>query len=57
LEFIALREERCALLVPSRAVRTPEIRALLDSLRSTSYRRDLEALASYDVGRTGERIA
>ncbi len=57
LDFIALREERCALVVPSAAVRTPEVRALLDALRSAPYRRDLEALASYDVSRTGEPIA
>ncbi len=56
LGFIPLREERCALLVPSGAVRTPEIRALLDALRSPSYRRDLEALASYDVSKTGEHL-
>jgi putative molybdopterin biosynthesis protein len=57
LGFIALREERCSLLVPRDAVRTPEIRALLDALCSPPYRRDLEALASYDVGRTGEQLA
>jgi putative molybdopterin biosynthesis protein len=56
LEFVPLREERCALLVPRDAIRTPEIRALLDALRSTPYRRDLEALKSYDVARTGEQI-
>lgn len=57
LGFIALREERCALLVPSLAVNTPEIRALLDALRSTPFRRDLEALASYDVSGTGDELA
>jgi molybdate-binding protein/DNA-binding XRE family transcriptional regulator len=56
LGFIPLRAERCALLVPPRTLRTPEIRALLDALRSTSYRRDLEAFNSYDVTRTGESI-
>jgi molybdate-binding protein/transcriptional regulator with XRE-family HTH domain len=57
LGFIALREERCSLLVPAGALATPEIRALLDALRSPPYRRDLEALASYDVSSTGERRA
>ena len=57
LEFTPLREERCVLLVPNRAVRTPEIRALLDALGSPPYRRDLEALAAYDVSRTGEQLA
>jgi molybdate-binding protein/DNA-binding XRE family transcriptional regulator len=57
LQFLPLREERCALFVPRAAIRTREIRALLDALRSASYRRDLEALESYDVTRTGEQIA
>ena len=57
LGFIPLREERCVLLVPSGAVKTPEVRALLDALRSPPYRRDLEALAAYDVSRTGEQLA
>lgn len=56
LQFVPLREERCALVVPRDAVRTSEIRVLLDALRSTTYRRDLEALQSYDVARTGEQI-
>lgn len=57
LQFLPLRKERCSLLVPRAGLRTPEIRALLDALRSTPYRRDLEALQSYDVTRTGEHIA
>jgi putative molybdopterin biosynthesis protein len=57
LDFIPLRQERCALVVPRHAVRAPETRALLDALQSQSYRRDVEALDAYDVRRTGERIA
>jgi len=57
LQFIPLRSERCTLIVPSGAVRTPEVRSVLEALRSAPYRRDLEALASYDVSRTGDRIA
>ncbi len=56
LEFIALREERCTMLVPRAALRTPEIRSLLDALRCASYRHDLEALNAYDVTRTGESL-
>ncbi|HEV2644140.1 MAG TPA: substrate-binding domain-containing protein [Candidatus Elarobacter sp.] len=56
LEFIPVREERCVLLVANAAVRTPEVRTLLDALRSAPFRRDLEGLASYDVSRTGEHI-
>lgn len=57
LQFAPLREERCSLFVPRDALRTPEIRAVLDALRSAAYRRDLEALESYDVTRMGEHIA
>jgi putative molybdopterin biosynthesis protein len=57
LAFIALREERCTLLVPRGSARTPEIRALIDALRSPSYRRDLQSVNAYDVTRTGEVIA
>lgn len=57
LGFIPLREEQCVLVVPSGAVKTPETRALLDALCSPPYRRDLEALTSYDVSRTGEQLA
>jgi putative molybdopterin biosynthesis protein len=57
LDFIPVRAERCVLLVANAAVKTPEVRALLDALRSAPYRRDLEALASYEVGRTGDQLA
>ena len=56
-EFVPLRAERCALLVQAARLGTPEIRGLLDALRSAPYRRDLEAQASYDVSKTGERFA
>ena len=56
LDFVPVRRERCALLVPRAALRTPEIATLLDALRSAPYRRDLEALRSYDVTRTGQPI-
>ena len=57
LAFVPLREERCALLVPRESLASSEIRTLLDALRSNAFRRDLEALNTYDVRRTGERIA
>jgi putative molybdopterin biosynthesis protein len=57
LSFLPLRQERCALLVPQSALETAEVRTLLDALRSNSYRRDLEALKTYDVRRTGEALS
>ena len=55
LQFAALNDERCSLFVPAASLRTLEIRALLDALRSAPFRRDLEALNCYDVTKTGER--
>jgi putative molybdopterin biosynthesis protein len=57
LQFAPLCEERCALFVPRAALRSPEIRAVIDALRSTPYRRDIEALECYDVTRMGEQTA
>jgi molybdate-binding protein/DNA-binding XRE family transcriptional regulator len=57
LDFLALREERCALVVAREAVETQPVRALLETLRSQPYRLDVQALDAYDVTRMGERIA
>jgi putative molybdopterin biosynthesis protein len=57
LQFIALREERSTLVVPLRMLRSREIRVLLEALRSSAYRRDVESLDAYDISQTGERIA
>ena len=57
LDFVPLRQERCTLVVPRRALRSIEVRVLQEALRSQAYRRDLQALDAYDVTRMGERIA
>jgi molybdate-binding protein/DNA-binding XRE family transcriptional regulator len=57
LDFLPLRKERCTLLVPRQAAKSPEVRALLAALRSDPYRRDVQALDAYDVRRAGDRIA
>lgn len=57
LDFIALREERCTLVLPQHTAATHEGKALVETLRSAPYRRDLESLQSYDTTRTGESIA
>jgi len=56
LDFVPVCDERCALVAPSDTVGSPEVRSLVDALRSAAYRRDLAALKSYDISRTGERI-
>jgi putative molybdopterin biosynthesis protein len=57
LDFLALREERCALVVARAAIETQPVRVLLETLRSQPYRLDVQALDAYDVTRMGERIA
>lgn len=57
LDFLPLRAERCTLVVHRTAARDPQIRAVLDALRSPAYRDDMRALDAYDVQRIGERIA
>lgn len=57
LDFIALREERCMLVVPRRAIRTHGIGTLLEALQSQEYRRDVASIGTYDITRTGEQIA
>ena len=57
LAFIPLRDERCSLLIPRGSLSTPEVRALLDALNAAPYRRDLQALGSYDVSGTGDQLA
>jgi putative molybdopterin biosynthesis protein len=57
LDFVPLREERCTLAIAPGTQGSAEVRALLDTLTSSAYRRELETFASYDVTRTGDRIA
>ena len=57
LDFLALREERCTLVVLSNALEAQPVRVLLETLRSQPYRLDVQALDAYDVTRMGERIA
>jgi len=56
LDFIPLRQERCLLVVPQAYLRHPGVETVIDTLRSPSYRRDLEAIDGYDTRRTGERV-
>jgi len=57
LDFVALRRERCTLLIPRTAMTHPGVVATIEALRTAAYRRDLEALGPYDTGHIGERIA
>jgi len=44
-------------LIPRAIARNSELRALIDALQSSSYRRDLAALGPYDTSNTGEVLA
>ncbi len=54
LDFIPLRSERSSLLIPDTYLRHAGVAALVETLRSNTYRRDLEAFGPYDTQRTGE---
>ncbi|HVA36096.1 MAG TPA: substrate-binding domain-containing protein [Candidatus Dormibacteraeota bacterium] len=54
LDFLPLRSEHCVLVVPSAIAGDASIRAAVEALRSPEYRRELEALDSYETARTGD---
>jgi molybdate-binding protein/DNA-binding XRE family transcriptional regulator len=56
LDFIPLRSERSSLLIPEAYLRHAGVAALVETLRSNAYRRDLEAFGPYDTRRIGEEI-
>jgi putative molybdopterin biosynthesis protein len=53
LDFLPLRTERCVLVIPRNRLRHPGVGALLETLRSEAFRRDLDALDAYDVDAAG----
>jgi molybdate-binding protein/DNA-binding XRE family transcriptional regulator len=54
LNFIGLRQEDYDLCFPAEYESDPRIQALLDAVRSTSYRHALADLPGYDTAETGE---
>lgn len=56
LDFIPLRSERSSLVIRAAYLRHAGVAALVETLRSNAYRRDLEAFGPYDTQRTGEEI-
>ena len=54
LDFLSVREEAYDLCLPDAARDDPRIEALLNVLRSTSYRKMLAELPGYDSAETGE---
>jgi molybdate-binding protein/DNA-binding XRE family transcriptional regulator len=56
LDFIPLRSERSSLVIPEAYLRHAGVAALVETLRSNAYRRDLEAFGPYDTRRIGEEL-
>jgi len=56
LDFRQLSEESFNLLVHPDDVERPEVRGLLATARSTSFRRDVGALPGYGTARSGEWV-
>ncbi|MWV47187.1 excisionase family DNA-binding protein [Paenibacillus sp. HJL G12] len=54
VDFIPLIEERYDLVMLKTAENLPWIQSLLDILRSDGFRKELQAIAGYDLTRTGE---
>lgn len=53
LGFVPLAEEPYELVVPPAAADRPEVRSLLATVRGAAFRREIGALAGYDVAETG----
>ena len=53
LDFLKVREESYDLCFPAETGSEPGIQALLEAVRSSAYRQDLEQLPGYDAGDTG----
>jgi molybdate-binding protein/DNA-binding XRE family transcriptional regulator len=54
LDFVGIRQEDYDLCYPAEYETDPRIRALVEAVRSVSYRRALGDLPGYDVSQTGE---
>ncbi|BAS27339.1 substrate-binding domain-containing protein [Limnochorda pilosa] len=57
LAFVPLARERYDLAVAGSCLEWPVVRALLDVLHETAFRRELAALGPYEVGETGRELA
>lgn len=57
LEFLPLAVERYDLVIPRPFVELAPVQALLETLRSPLFRREVEALGGYDAGRMGDLVS
>ena len=57
LDFVGLVWERFDLAIPRRFLDTPQMQALLDTLRSEAFRRELGTQSGYRSESTGDAIS
>lgn len=57
LGFLPLRRECCTLVMPRTALQHAGVAATIETLRTASYRHDLEALGPYDTNQIGEELS
>ncbi|WP_054968194.1 substrate-binding domain-containing protein [Alicyclobacillus ferrooxydans] len=57
LDFIPVQRERCTLVIPKGYLKHTGVQALLETLQTDSFRRELECLGPYDVNQTGNTLA
>ncbi len=55
LDFIALEREQYDLIVPRARLEEPNLRAVLETIRSEHFRQRVVSLGGYDAARSGER--
>jgi molybdate-binding protein/DNA-binding XRE family transcriptional regulator len=57
LDFVLLTEERYDLAIPNRFFRLDPVQALLETLTSPLFRREIDAFGGYDVAPMGDIVA
>jgi len=53
IDFIPLQKERYEMVVKNEMLDRPEFQAMMDILRSTQFRADIQGLGDYDLSETG----
>lgn len=56
LDFVPVQRERCTLVIPKDYVKHTGVQALLETLQTDSFRKELECLGPYDVRQTGNSL-
>ena len=57
LDFVPVEQEQYDLIVPSHMLDQPNIRNVLNTIRSDNFRKRVAALGGYDPSKSGERFA